>query len=89
MKPLGHSAYVKAWLVYALGGTLLSMFICALIGLFLGTVLKFAGVAPRNITIASILVGLAFSIPFSYFMFWASVKAFIVDRLQDEKPQAP
>jgi len=36
MKTLGHSAYIKAWLVYTLGATVLGGIIGAILGGFLG-----------------------------------------------------
>ena len=88
MKTLGHSAYVKAWLVYILSTVIMGGIIGMIMGVFLGMVLTAAGVSASQIKIVTTIVGLAFGIPFSYFMFWACVKAFVITKLQDKNSQA-
>ena len=89
MKTVGHSSYVKAWLVYTLAGTILGGGIGAVFGGDLGLILGSAGVSPSQIKTVSVLIGLAFGIPFSYLMFWVAVKAFIVTELEGKSPPAP
>ena len=89
MKTLGHSAYIKAWLVYSLGATILGGIIGAILSGFLGVILTSAGVSVSQIKTVTVLVGLAVGISFSYFMFWVTVKAFIVTELQGDSAPAP
>jgi hypothetical protein len=89
MKTLGQSAYIKAWLVYTFGATILGGLIGGVFGGFLGVILTSAGVSASHIKTVSVLVGLGFGIPFSYFMFWVAVKAFIVSKLQGDSAPAP
>jgi hypothetical protein len=89
MKTIKHPAYIKAWLVYTFGATILGGLIGGIFGGFLGVILTSAGISASKIKTVSMLVGLGFGIPFSYFMFWAAVKAFIVSKLQDDSAPTP
>jgi ABC-type amino acid transport system permease subunit len=89
MKTIGHSAYIKAWLVYTLGATILGGIMGTIMGGFLGLILTSAGVLASQIKTVTVLVGLVIGIPFSYFMFWVSIKTFIVSKLPGDSAPAP
>jgi phosphotransferase system glucose/maltose/N-acetylglucosamine-specific IIC component len=89
MKALRHFDYVKAWLAYTLGATILGAFGGAFIGIILGIILGAARVPPSQGKIIVAIVGLMFGIPFSYFMFRLVVNKFIVSKLAEENQPAP
>ena len=89
MKALRHFDYVKAWLAYTLGATILGAFGGALIGLILGIIFVAASVPPSQGKIITAIAALIFAVPFSYFMFRLAVKRFIVSKLAEENSPAP
>jgi membrane associated rhomboid family serine protease len=88
MKTLKHSTYIKAWLAYTLGATLLGGIIGAFIGVILGAILTAAGLPVSQIKLVTAIVGLAFGIPFSYFMFRLAVNKFLLSKIEEESPPA-
>jgi ABC-type uncharacterized transport system permease subunit len=89
MKTLRHFDYIKAWLAYTLGATILGAFGGALIGIIFGTIFAAAKVPLSQGKPIVAIAALIFAIPFSYFMFRLTVNKFIVSKLAEENPPAP
>ena len=76
---LSFGTVLKAWIVFFLVATVGGMILGGVLGGVIGAVLGASGVPIKQLQIISFFAGLIVGIPLSFFTYWWTIKAFILN----------
>jgi hypothetical protein len=73
------------WAFYIVSATIIGAVVGALAGLGAGLIISASGGSMTTIKIVAALLGFVFSLPFSFFLYYLSIKLFLIPKIEDSR----